>query len=361
MKAVLKYPLYRRPQATNLVEAVGYLPEGSVIDVEQIIYGDAIDGVNTWYKAVDGFHYWEGGIDIPAIPTANLRSNSLFFEEYRIKEFWEKGIDGRGVNIAIIDADFSTAHPALKNFRVVNGFKNDSLNTNMHGTYMASIIGGSNFESGYFGIAPNANFHLSGLGEIKIIDFERFHKTIRGFESIDIISISFNKGANEFGLKKNIDAFNEINSRAIICASAGNNGQVKNYETYPVCYQKCVAISGYQTNAPLVLNTMSNYLLSKTDKTITHAYENYFNAATPSSFFGTGISFNGTSPATAFTAGVFALIICAKKQLNESYELGELISNYFIQTEIFEKKDNGLSKAGLAYLINKNAFFSLLK
>jgi len=55
MKAILKYPLYRRLKATNEADAVGYLPEGSVIEVESIINGKSLEGISIWFQANDGF------------------------------------------------------------------------------------------------------------------------------------------------------------------------------------------------------------------------------------------------------------------------------------------------------------------
>ncbi|MBI1780586.1 MAG: trypsin-like peptidase domain-containing protein [Sphingobacteriales bacterium] len=65
MKAILKYPLYRRPQPTNEVDANGYLPKGSVIEVERIYSGKYLDGISIWFYSNDGFYYWGGGLKVP--------------------------------------------------------------------------------------------------------------------------------------------------------------------------------------------------------------------------------------------------------------------------------------------------------
>ncbi len=63
MKAILKYPLYRRQSPTNEVEAVGYLEVNSVIEVKQIVAGKPLDGISIWFYADDGFYYWGGGVN----------------------------------------------------------------------------------------------------------------------------------------------------------------------------------------------------------------------------------------------------------------------------------------------------------
>ena len=63
IQAIITYPLYRRPRPTNKVVPYGYLPEGSVIEVEDILTGDKIDASCIWYKATDGYFYWSGGFE----------------------------------------------------------------------------------------------------------------------------------------------------------------------------------------------------------------------------------------------------------------------------------------------------------
>ena len=64
MKAILIYPLYRRPEPTNKLEAKGYFPEGSVIDIYEITHGAEIEGISIWVHSTDGFYYWGGGLKI---------------------------------------------------------------------------------------------------------------------------------------------------------------------------------------------------------------------------------------------------------------------------------------------------------
>lgn len=61
-KLILSHNVYRRPAATNEATAPGYLPAGSVVDLEEVVFGKELDGSRVWYRAGDGFFYWSGGV-----------------------------------------------------------------------------------------------------------------------------------------------------------------------------------------------------------------------------------------------------------------------------------------------------------
>jgi hypothetical protein len=64
LKAILKYPLYRRPHPTNEITAIGFLDEGTVLVTEKVVAGKEIDGISIWFHAEDGFFYWGGGMKV---------------------------------------------------------------------------------------------------------------------------------------------------------------------------------------------------------------------------------------------------------------------------------------------------------
>lgn len=257
MKAVLKYPLYRRPQATNLVEAVGYLPEGSVIEVEQIIYGDAIDGVNTWYKAADGFHYWEGGIEV--------RSKERFI--FIIKKCWELTM-GDGAQIALLDSGISSTNARLpQSIPHFNFVDEDSIIKYDHGSRMASLICGLSNSSDIMGIVPNAKiFDYKVVDKRNSIDPEvliNALNTLKNRSEIKIINLSLefdNVTQNSNitpeqvnNLSKIIDEL--INQGKIIIAASGNNG----YVAFPGSHEKVITVGALKNGIPI------NYLEGSTN------------------------------------------------------------------------------------------------
>lgn len=168
-KAILKYSLYRRTQPTNEIKSTIHLPKGSVIEVEAMVEGRAIDKITTWYKATDGYYYWGGGVEKvedafsmlttaePAInfppATFNWKNNFIGLTD-NLKQF-----TGKGVKVAIIDTGVDLQHPDIANnikddrdFTQSNTKQIDGVG---HGTAIAGIIGGnSKTDKGIIGVAP---------------------------------------------------------------------------------------------------------------------------------------------------------------------------------------------------------------
>jgi serine protease AprX len=147
-------------------------------------------------------------------------------------KLWEKGIDGRGVTVAVIDSGIDKNHPDLigkvlaeKNFLADEVTADDLLG---HGTMVAGIIAGSgNASKGkYKGIAPGAS-----LLNVKVIDKKgdgRVSDIIAGIEwaiynGADVLSLSLG-GVNlgETNPPITMAADNAANNGVVVCVAAGN-------------------------------------------------------------------------------------------------------------------------------------------
>ncbi|HNX09021.1 MAG TPA: S8 family peptidase [Methanothrix sp.] len=145
---------------------------------------------------------------------------------------WEKGIDGKGVTVAVIDSGIDKNHPDLvgrvvaeKNFLADEVTADDLLG---HGTMVAGIIAGSGAASNgkYRGIAPGAS-----LINVKVIDREGDGKVsdiIAGIEwavysGADVLSLSLG-GINlgETNPPITMAADNAAASGVVVCVAAGN-------------------------------------------------------------------------------------------------------------------------------------------
>lgn len=145
---------------------------------------------------------------------------------------WEKGIDGRGVTVAVIDSGIDKNHPDLVG-RVVaeKNFLSDEITADDllgHGTMVAGIIAGSGAASNgkYKGVAPGAD-----LMNVKVIDSQGDGKVsdiIAGIEwavysGADVLSLSLG-GINlgETNPPITMAADNAASAGAVVCVAAGN-------------------------------------------------------------------------------------------------------------------------------------------
>lgn len=147
---------------------------------------------------------------------------------------WSKGVDGKGVIVAIIDSGIDKNHPDLagkvvgeKNFVPGEETTDDLLG---HGTMVAGLIAGSGAASGgkYKGVAPGAS-----LLNVRVIDSEgngQVSDIIAGIEwALDnhakVLSLSL-AGLNlgETNPPVTMAADNAMDAGAVVCVAAGNNG-----------------------------------------------------------------------------------------------------------------------------------------
>ncbi|NPV62045.1 MAG: S8 family peptidase [Methanotrichaceae archaeon] len=153
------------------------------------------------------------------------------------EKLWERGIDGSGVVVAVLDSGIDRNHPDLagkvigeKNFVEDEASADDLLG---HGTMVAGIIAGSGAMSSgtYKGVAPGA-----GLLNVKVIDKSGDGKVsdiIAGIEwalysGADVLSLSLG-GANlgETNPPITMAADNAMDAGAVVCVAAGNRNNTK--------------------------------------------------------------------------------------------------------------------------------------
>ncbi len=152
-------------------------------------------------------------------------------------KLWEKGIDGQGITVAVIDSGIDKNHPDLigkvvaeKNFLADEITADDLLG---HGTMVAGIIAGSGAASNgsYKGIAPGAKLIsvkvIDGKGDGKVSDI------IAGIEwavynGADVLSLSLG-GINlgETNPPITMAADNAASAGVVVCVAAGNRNRSK--------------------------------------------------------------------------------------------------------------------------------------
>lgn len=169
-----------------------------------------------------------------AAPSTTINGSTTAYPAPIVKadKLWAKGIDGKGVTVAIIDSGINKNHPDLVG-KVVGekSFVGDEVTTTDllgHGTMVAGIVAGSGAASGgkYKGVAPGA-----GLLNVKVVNKDgsgRISDIIAGIEwaldnGADVLSLSLG-GMNlgETNPPVTMAADNAVDGGAVVCVAAGN-------------------------------------------------------------------------------------------------------------------------------------------
>jgi len=177
--------------------------------------------------------YPDGSVAV-AQPTNATSDNRTFCATSRVnaKPLWDRGINGSGVVVAVLDSGIDKNHPDLAgkvvgevNFVDTERTTDDLLG---HGTAVAGIIAGSGTASGgeYMGVAPGAS-----LLNVRVIDSQgsgQISDIIAGIDwaienDADVLSMSLG-GLNlgESNPPISMAADNAMDAGTVVCVSAGN-------------------------------------------------------------------------------------------------------------------------------------------
>jgi subtilisin family serine protease len=212
----------------------GMAGEATAQGIKKIAESDLVSGI-----------YFDGRTQISSSDNNSSRDGSLYLQEsitqdeyispaqiIKADRLWEKGIDGQGINVAVLDSGIDKNHPDLigkviaeKNFLADEITADDLLG---HGTMVAGIIAGSGAASNgrYKGIAPGAKLIsvkvIDGKGDGKVSDI------IAGIEwavynGADVLSLSLG-GINlgETNPPITMAADNAAGAGVVVCVAAGN-------------------------------------------------------------------------------------------------------------------------------------------
>ncbi len=229
-----------------------------------------------------------------------------------IPSSWDLGYSGKGVKVAVVDSGIAP-HPALTiqgGVSMVN-YTTSYFDDNGHGTHSAGIIAANQASTNHLGVAHNVDLY-----SVKTLDSSgngRLNDTIRGIEwaikeNMDIINLSLGTSTPSSALKSVVDYAYEQD--IIVVAAAGNKSQ--NTATpmpveYPAKYGSVVAVSAVDNR-----NRITSF--SATGPEIEFSAPGVsINSTHLNNRFA---SLSGTSMATPFVAGVFALYREAYPHLN---------------------------------------------
>jgi len=177
--------------------------------------------------------YPDGSV-VVAQPMNVTSDNRTFCATSRVnaKPLWDRGINGSGVMVAVLDSGIDKNHPDLAGKVVgeVNFVDSERTTDDLlgHGTAVAGIIAGSGTASGgqYMGVAPGAS-----LLNVRVIDSEgsgQISDIIAGIDwaienDADVLSMSLG-GLNlgESNPPISMAADNAMDAGTVACVAAGN-------------------------------------------------------------------------------------------------------------------------------------------
>ena len=225
------------------------------------------------------------------------------------ESFWDKGIYGKGITVAILDTGVDADHVCLKD-RIIGGKnftsegkEDDFTDWNGHGTHVAGIIAGNRAEKGITGVAPECNLLI-----VKVLDRVgdgAFPSIVKGLEyaieqNVDIINMSLGGKANDDSLHDTIKK--AVGKGICICCASGNNGDGSadtDEINFPGNYHEVIEVGAVDrdNNIAKFSNTNSEIDIVSYGVNIMSTYKNNRYATT-----------SGTSQATPHVSGALALI-----------------------------------------------------
>lgn len=248
-------------------------------------------------------------------------------------DLWDKGEQGEGIVIAILDTGIDRDHPDLKNQIIAGrnfsgGDKEDFNDGNGHGTHVAGTIAAENNQWGVVGVAPKAKLLIgkvlddSGSGSYKsIIDGIEWATKWRGEnqERVRIISMSLGGTYNDPRMERAI--LKAVSKGILVVVASGNEGNnlesngEETYEiSYPALYNECITVAACDEAGKLAefsnTHLQVDVIAAGVDVLSTYPKSQY-------------AVLSGTSMATPHISGALALIIATgerqfKRTLTES-------------------------------------------
>lgn len=294
----------------NIIDVVSQddIIEGSVSTTNQL---------GPWIKDIEGHYYWGGGLDLADKP---LQIVPVPFDSTKMS--WGHRVDdlptvwmktkGAGVTVAVIDTGVEKINSDLVNridnrsYTLCNNNRELYNDSDGHGTMMAAMIAADG-RNAVYGVAPESKVlavqaNVSKYGN-DVHLFTKAFDDLAEMHDVEIISCSQIFKEDDPLLRAAVQKC--VTAGKIIVAAIGNardagNPPAGDTNTYPACYPGVVAVGSYNE-----AGNISKYMR--------------WNHSTAWIAPGEGVLtsgsgdiprvINGSSVATAYSAGVIALLI----------------------------------------------------
>lgn len=279
--------------------------------------------------------------------------------DINIQKTWKKTKGVKNIIVAVLDTGIDKTDPNIKksiyknknekldgrdndhngyiddisgwDFYHKNNTVYDDYISDAHGTYIANILAGSHQKDSYFGVAPG----------ITILPVKILHGADGNLEDIpEAIDYAYNRGARIFNCSFDFEANNKAiykkmkkySDAVFVCAGGKAGVNLDKYPIYPACYQLKNIISVGVINSKGELYNASGY------GKIIDIYAPGENIEVE---IGKGdrTFVDGTSAATAYVSGAFALLKSIDSKISND-EIKDIIIKYSYSLE--NKKKEGI-------------------
>lgn len=254
---------------------------------------------------------------------------------------WDRGNQGEGVVVAIIDTGVDYNHPDLQE-NIIGGRdftgKGDYMDGHGHGTHVAGTIAAANNSSGIVGVAPKAKIlALKALKDDGTGDMNWTISAIRFAvkQKVDVINMSLG-GQHSYALRKAVQE--AVSAGIIIVAAAGNEGdgdEGTEELSYPGAYPEVIEVGAVDFGGILAefSNTNKEVDILAPGVDVFSTYPN-----------GKYARMSGTSMATPHMTGAVALL---KSIAIADYTKGTHILNLAVEEPVEPPKEDPVPEPDL--------------
>ena len=248
--------------------------------------------------------------------TNDFKKMPYGIETIKAPSVWDKGEQGEGVVIAVLDTGIDTFHPDLAD-RIIDGrnFTNegnsdDIMDRNGHGTHVAGTICGERNDKGVIGVAPKSKLLigkvLNRMGSGNYSDITRAIRWAtkwrgRNGERVRVINMSLGGPIPD---RRQYQAILDACAQGIMVVVASGNegdGDESSLEYgYPALYNECITVAASNEE-----NKLARFSSNSRQVDVIAPGVNILSTYPVGKY----AILNGTSMATPHVSGALALII----------------------------------------------------
>ncbi len=271
-----------------------------------------------------------------------------------VKHFWEHGITGAGVNVAIFDTGIDREHSHFKNLiDVINFTEEPSASDKIgHGTFVAGLVASSRE---CLGLAPESNLFIFKVFTDNQVSYTSWFLDAFNYaivKKINVLNLSI--GGPDFMDTQFVSKVWELTSNNIAMVSGiGNDGPLYGTLNNPADQMDVIGVGGINSDeqvARFSSRGMTTWELPYGYGRLKPDILTYSTQIRSSKIGGGCKSLSGTSVASPIVAGAVSLLIHAHRELNTNYSINVGIIKQVIMAGAERLNDANMFEQGYGKL-----------